>query len=78
MAVKRFVRTMIVLLGRNVFEASAQVLGNSGFLSCEPWFLVLCLRTLGQTVFPTSFLVVGVSPGNLAKNLDGGCCEGAN
>ena len=56
----------------------AQVLGIWGILRCEPWFLVLTLGLLGQTVFPTDFPVMGAFPGTLAKNWDGGCCVGAN
>jgi len=40
-------------------------------------FLVLYLGDLWHSVFPTDFPLVGDFPGNLAKNLDGGCCRGA-
>ena len=46
---------------------------NRRILCCEPWFLVLYLGDLRHGVFPTDFPLVGDFPGNLAKNLDGGC-----
>ena len=49
-------------------------MGIWGILSYEPWFFVLYLGVLGQCVFPADFPSMGDFPGNLAENLDGGCC----